>query len=183
MKKLQQAPLKRSYWVVDGQFLAGYYPGDPNPIETETKMKAILDSGIRCFINLMEADEMDYSGKKFIDYRSQLKQLSEKSGVKTTCLRFPIRDIDVPTIRFMVEILDTIDSCLQADKPVYVHCRGGIGRTGTVVGCYLVRHGLCNTENVLKTIRELRGNDPMVNIESPETGTQKKMIENWERGM
>ena len=25
---------------------------------------------------------------------------------------------------------------------VYVHCWGGIGRTGTVVGCWLVRHGL-----------------------------------------
>ena len=34
-----------------------------------------------------------------------------------------------------------IDEAMSAGKAVYVHCWGGVGRTGTVVGCWLVRHG------------------------------------------
>ena len=30
---------------------------------------------------------------------------------------------------------------LAGGRTVYLHCRGGIGRTGTVLGCYLVRQG------------------------------------------
>ena len=35
-----------------------------------------------------------------------------------------------------------VDDALGEGRTVYVHCWGGIGRTGTVVGCWLVRHGL-----------------------------------------
>ena len=38
-------------------------------------------------------------------------------------------------------MLDTIDQALAAGHTMYVHCWGGVGRTGTVVGCHLVRHG------------------------------------------
>jgi protein-tyrosine phosphatase len=34
----------------------------------------------------------------------------------------------------MVRILNQIDMCIKYDKPVYVHCWGGKGRTGTVIG-------------------------------------------------
>ena len=43
---------------------------------------------------------------------------------------------------FLKHILDEIDGAILNGKTVYVHCLGGIGRTGTVVGCYLVRHGI-----------------------------------------
>jgi protein-tyrosine phosphatase len=35
----------------------------------------------------------------------------------------------------MTTILDAIDESMTAGKPVYVHCWGGMGRTGTVIGC------------------------------------------------
>ena len=38
----------------------------------------------------------------------------------------------------MREILDCLDDALRSGRKVYVHCRAGIGRTGTVVGCLLV---------------------------------------------
>ena len=54
----------------------------------------------------------------------------------------PIEDLSVPTLADMERILGAIDDELAAGRAVYLHCWGGIGRTGTVVGCYLVRQGL-----------------------------------------
>src|SRR3712207_6971239 len=41
----------------------------------------------------------------------------------------------------------------------YVHCWGGIGRTGTVVGCYLVEHGM-DGEQAIAAIAEWRAGTP-----------------------
>ena len=74
----------------------------------------------------------------------------------------------------MTTILDALDSALAAGHTVYLHCHGGRGRTGTVVGCWLVRHGLTG-EQALDRIADLRGDD-----ESPETDEQRAFVLNWE---
>jgi protein-tyrosine phosphatase len=53
-------------------------------------------------------------------------------------IRTPIRDGGCPTIDELRAILDRIDAELARGEVVYVHCGGGHGRTGTVVGCWLV---------------------------------------------
>jgi protein-tyrosine phosphatase len=90
----------------------------------------------------------------------------------------PIRDLSVPTPQAMRVILDEMDRSISVDTPVYIHCWGGRGRTGTVVGCYLVRHGLTGME-ALKRIRELRGNEPTGHLPSPQTREQEEMVLSW----
>ena len=80
----------------------------------------------------------------------------------------------------MVKILDTIDEALAEGHTVYVHCWGGIGRTGTVVGCHLVRHGKQGEEALEEIARwwqtiEKRPRHPR----SPETEAQVDYILNW----
>lgn len=128
-------PLPNSYWVVPGRFLAGEYPGASSNAEARAKLRALLESGITHFVDLTEAHELrPYSGL--------LHKEAQRLGVTAVHLRHPILDVSIPQApEEMTAILDAIDDALAADGAVYVHCWGGVGRTGTTVGCWLVRHG------------------------------------------
>src|SRR5262249_38047721 len=59
--------------------------------------------------------------------------------------RFPILDHSVPTSpAALAATLSAIEAKVRAGRCVYVHCHAGVGRTGTVIGCYLIRSGLDN---------------------------------------
>ena len=81
----------------------------------------------------------------------------------------------------MTSILETIDGVLAAGRAVYVHCYGGIGRTGTVVGCFLARHGMAGAE-ALEQIARWRERTPDGWKRSPETDEQRQMVLNWPMG-
>ena len=42
-------------------------------------------------------------------------------------------------------------------KNVYVYCWGGIGRTSTAVGCWLVRHGMTGDEALAEIAERWQG--------------------------
>ena len=69
----------------------------------------------------------------------------------------PIPDTGNPKPAQVESILDTIDTAIAAGRRVYVHCWGGIGRTGTIVGCYLVRHGLTGDQALAEIARRPPG--------------------------
>ena len=122
-------PDPNTYWVVAGRFLAGEYPGAHDPAEAREKIAAFLKAGITTFIDLTEAHEL-------ASYEPLL------TGPEVEHHRFPIQDGGVPTDpRHMWHILAAIDRALAAGRNVYVHCWGGIGRTGTVVACWLQGQG------------------------------------------
>jgi hypothetical protein len=181
MVKTPNLPFPRSYWVLPGKFLAGYYPGDRQVEVMEQKMRGLLDCGIRSVVNLMEPDERDHEGLLFVDYAPVLKRLTD-GGPSAECQRMPIRDLDIPTPDFMTNILNRIDDAINKGLSVYVHCWGGRGRTGTVVGCWLIRHGIAETTTVLEKIRTLRQYDPRAHFPSPEMPEQVWMVTSWNKG-
>lgn len=87
---------------------------------------------------------------------------------------FPVPDFSIPTVGEMTQILDHIDANLE--DGVYVHCRAGIGRTGTVIGCWLIRHGLATRLDWQEVIDHLRGPDA---YPSPETAAQRSFVSGW----
>jgi Swiss Army Knife protein, DSP-PTPase phosphatase domain len=158
--------LPHSYWVEDGRLLAGEYPGDVDAELARARVAALRDAGVTLFLDLTESGE---SG--LLPYAPFLHE-------ELRFIRKPVRDLDVPEADEMREILDLIDAELRAGSVVYMHCWGGVGRAGTVVGCYLVRHGVA-PEAAIERIGALRAGSKKAHRASPVTSAQRAMIRAW----
>lgn len=169
-------PHDRSYWVIPGRFLAGCYPGDVDPLRERVKCQSLIDTPIEYFISLMEPEETDHSGRPIKDYCPLLYRLSREAGKSVTFANFPIPDRSVPSMNMLEHILDAIDGALHREVPLYLHCWGGRGRTGTVVGSWLIRHGHATSLSVLDKLRELTEAAGDRFNPSPDTDEQRRFL-------
>jgi protein-tyrosine phosphatase len=163
-------PLDNSYWVVPGSLLAGEYPDGDNREETQKRLLRLLDAGIDAFLDLTHVGERpEYQGllPRHVHYA-----------------RSPIHDATVPADpEQMREILTHLRVGLDAGRRIYVHCRAGIGRTGTVVGCYLAEQGL-EGPAALKQLNRLWRQSARSRSwpKVPQTPEQAEFIRHWPRG-
>lgn len=177
---IHPVPLKRCYWVIDNLLLAGAYPGHSELIAHKDRITGLWQAGMRTFVNLMEEKEVNNDGEPFVRYDDSLRELAARDGQRVACLRFPIPDRKITTHDRMRSILDAIDLSLSQNIPVYVHCFGGIGRTGTVVSCWLLRHGLATKDSVPALLTKLRQADTDRSWrEAPENDLQRNFVKNW----
>ncbi len=159
-------PLGNSYWVVPGKLLAGEYPRGKDVAASRLRLGAMIAAGITSFVDLTTAaDGLEpYEGL-----------LAELSNGQARRFSFGIMDMSVPSSpQLMGSILDTIDRELETGAGVYVHCWGGIGRTGTVIGCWLKRHGRDDLPELWKACPKSR-----VYLNSPQTDEQGQYIADW----
>lgn len=166
-------PISESYWVEPGRFLAGEYPAAPYIARARERLNALLDSGINTFIDLTIPYELPA-------YMPLLIEQARLRGIEVQYKRFPILDRSIPVRTTTIATLDAIDSALDEGRNLYLHCWGGIGRTGTTVGCYLVRHGRTGSE-ALAQLAEWWKNVPKSAFfpRSPETDRQVEFIMKW----
>ena len=167
-------PTDRSYWVVAGRLAAGGYP---NPSPRNNKLAQLLDAGINLFVNLTQ----DYPGGTDAHMNRYDIPATDRHAI---VVHRQITDNGVPTEAEMVVTLDVIDHHIRHGCNVYVHCWGGSGRTGTVVGCWLRRHGYADGDEVVELLRTLRrrGDRKGGHKDTPQTWAQYRMVEGWSRG-
>jgi hypothetical protein len=156
--------------------LAGEYPGAPTRADALAKLATFRDAGVTVFIDLTE--EVD----GLQPYAGLLQEVWPATGPQPTRHHLPIRDMSVPRDRAeMRAILDQIDEALAEGRRVYVHCWGGVGRTGTVIGCHLVRRGRAGG-SALAEVRRLFGATGKAQLSgrrSPERPAQEEYILGW----
>jgi hypothetical protein len=168
-------PIVESYWVKPGRFLAGEYPGHFDPEQARRRLDAFIEAGFDTFIDLTKQGEV-YPYAKILSEQAQIY------GVSLQHYRFPIGDFGLPSAAQMMAILDQIDESFDAGRRIYLHCWGGIGRTGTTVGCHLVRNGM-DGEQALRQLAEWWQDVPKSRIHphSPETREQFNFVLDWAR--
>jgi protein-tyrosine phosphatase len=164
-------PDPHTYWVIPGRLLAGEYPGAPDSEEARRRLRRFLSAGVRHFIDLTEAGELE----------PYAELLTEEAGTRTTYERIPIRDGSVPEEpKTMAAIIAAIDRAMAGEGITYVHCWGGVGRTGLAVACWLQESGQTPDEALADLADKWRScakSQRMPN--SPETAEQVRWVKEW----
>jgi hypothetical protein len=168
-------PIRDSYWVIPNKLLAGEYPGARDEEEAQGKLRWLLEKGVTAWLDLTE------DGKEGLPaYAGLLNQQAFILNKAVSHTRMAIQDFSTPPVEHMQHILDQLDTLIEEGQVVYLHCYGGIGRTGMAVGCYLVRHGW-QPEAALRQIEEWRREIPSGWRSSPETQEQVEFVLDWVR--
>lgn len=165
--------LPDTYWVVPGLLLAGRYAGAVGERAARTRIGRLLDAGIRVFVDLTEEGELP-------SYYEFLRDAAIGGRFGVRYVRWPIADRAVPDDNEVCETLEMIERAVAAGQPVFVHCWGGIGRTGTVIGCWLAQNGYAG-DAALQRLKELRDGCADSFWDSPENERQREFVRGWTR--
>lgn len=129
-------------WVIDNRL------GGSRGPRSKSDLIMLKQQGVRALVRLVEPYEAQVTTKEINEVG--LEDYNE-----------PVRDFTAPTQTQIDKIIAYIDSHLESDVPVGVSCNAGIGRSGVILACYLVRKGL-GAKEALELVRNKRGRGPEV---------------------
>ena len=123
-----RGPSARSNWVVPGMVLCG---DQAVSLDEPGGRAAVLASGVTTVLNLRTKSE----AKAAFEYAADCRRLSPA----TKFVSFPIVDQTVATDENVERLLPELLERLAGGEVLYIHCRGGHGRTGTICALLLGR--------------------------------------------
>ncbi|GAA5528817.1 dual specificity protein phosphatase family protein [Herpetosiphon gulosus] len=167
-------PIAASYWVLPERLLAGEHPMLLEKEPLHERLQHFSKAKINVFIDLTEQTETQELG----DYSTALRQIQSNQAIVR--YHFPIPDMSSPSVSQMRAILAQIIDALDQQQNVYVHCWGGLGRTGTIIGCLLVEQGWEYTQ-ALTQITRLRQATRDSGYPSPSNDLQRQFVADWQK--
>ena len=170
-------PFEKTWWIDGGKILGGRYPGDRSIEVQKQCLNALLDHGITRFVNLQQVDDRGHGGEPFRDYMPLVEPIARSRSISVGFARFPIRDVSIPDLPTALAAINHLDDLIHAGQTPYVHCFGGNGRTGTIIGCWLVRHGRTPEQAFEEMQRGRIGRG--FTYEAPETSQQRAFVRAW----
>lgn len=135
-------------WMIDGELVAF-------SIFVLEDLEVLREEGVCAIVSLTE---------RFPD------ELVGQPGMAT--LHLPVDDMTPPTMEQVAEFVRFVDRQVERGCAVGVHCMAGLGRTGTMIACYLVTRGL-DWEEAIEEVRRRRPG-------SIQTEQQEQAVRRWE---
>ncbi|MBB5164150.1 tyrosine-protein phosphatase [Mycobacterium sp. AZCC_0083] len=122
-----------AWWVEPGRLLAGEDPASLSPGTTAEKIRLLVEAGVESIVDLTTPED------RLDSYAEALNVAAQKVLRPIRHFAHPIPDMGVLDQEGYDRIIACIHGEMDSGRTVYVHCWGGKGRTGTVVGCLLIR--------------------------------------------
>lgn len=119
-------------WLIDGNLAGSGYP------TTQAELDWAKEQGVGAVVTMTE-DALSGDWIRGIEY-----------------LHVPTPDLTAPSLDHLDEAVEFIHEQIQNGRPVMVHCAAGLGRAGTVLACYFVKHGGDTAEEAIRRIRGMR---------------------------
>lgn len=160
--------LVHAWWVEPAQVLAGEYPGHPERRRMRAKVEVLVDAGVRTFLDLTTPED------GLEPYAPAVAVVASARNLELRHERFPIPDLGVVDDAAYDTVVRLVADS-RAHGAVYVHCWGGVGRTGTVVGCLLADGGH-GYDDVLSRLSSLREHTRKARRACPEVPAQHDVI-------
>jgi protein-tyrosine phosphatase len=164
---------KVQHYQVQEGLLAGEYPGSFAAEITADRLEELVAKGVRTFIDLTTpVDRLEPYETAFANFEDlDLRRFSHE-----------IPDMNIPTSPAVMRgILDRIRSEMADGRDCYVHCWGGIGRTGTVIGCWLKESGMDSLSALDEVQRRYFAGmeKSVIHPRSPQTPVQVRYVRDW----
>lgn len=166
----QSAPTTNCFQVYDERIWGCEYPFHLDEEKGKEKLQVALNFGITHFIDLTEEGEL-------IPYTEYLP-----SGSFVKYCRYPIHDTGVPSsCQSMLDLLKGIEQIMHnANAKIYLHCWGGVGRTGMVVACWIAWKRHLSFYDTMKALDTLWEQCPKSNSRTiPDTEEQIDFIQKF----
>ena len=174
---LPSPPMARTYWVTR-RLLGGVYPGAPTEVDAMEKLGALSHMGVTLFVDLTEPGEANHVGVPLAPY----EHLLEEFETAPRRVSIPVPDMTPPSDDQVREAIRVIDEEIDHGGRVYVHCWGGRGRTGSVLGCWLAEQpGIDDALHELNRIRGPQIDDDRDRERIPQTSAQRELVARWSR--
>ncbi len=163
---MQYKPTGYSYRVDDNVWAGEYPVWEWDESARMRQLKLFIDFGINCFLDLTESGEMPPYAPLLPDHIGRCS--------------FPIPNGSIPDgVGQVADMFRSLDKMLAArpDVKLYIHCVGGVGRTGMMVACYYIYFkGMTADEALAEMRRRFASHGRSAWMTAPETQAQIDFI-------